>query len=124
MKIRLSEVGLATALGKIKDARAVEPLIAVLKDKDSSVRSEAAAALVSIGTPAVELLVATLKDKDSSVRSGSVGALGKIKDARAVEPLMDCLKKDKDPSVRSEAAAALVSIGTPVVELLVACPEG
>ena len=32
----------AEALGKIKDPRAVEPLIATLKDKDSEVRSNAA----------------------------------------------------------------------------------
>ncbi len=54
----------ADALGKIKDARAVEPLVAALKDKDSSVRSRAA------------------------------GALGKMQDARAVGPLVAALKDE------------------------------
>ena len=37
-----------------------------------------------IGTPAVEPLIAALKDKDSSVRVQAADALGKIKGARAV----------------------------------------
>ena len=78
----------AAALGAIGDGRAVEPLVAALKDADSDVRSAAAEALeklgwqpptqeqriaylfakqdwdnlVAIGTPAVEPLVAALKD--------------------------------------------------------------
>ena len=108
-----------TALGKTKDARAFEPLIAALKDEKYSVRRNAADALVSIGPPAVEPLIAALKDKDSSVRSGAAGALGKIKDARAVEPLIAALK-DENSNVRSDAADALVSIGIPAVKSLIA----
>ncbi|MGB9872500.1 MAG: HEAT repeat domain-containing protein, partial [Anaerolineae bacterium] len=39
----------ARALGELKDARAVEPLIAALKDKDSDVREAAAEALDRLG---------------------------------------------------------------------------
>jgi HEAT repeat protein len=53
----------ALALGELKDANAVEPLIAVLKEDVSMVQQPAAS------------------------------ALGKIKDARAVGPLIDSLKK-------------------------------
>ena len=39
----------AWALGKIGDARAVEPLAAALRDNDSDVREAAAQALKSLG---------------------------------------------------------------------------
>jgi HEAT repeat protein len=51
-------------LGEIKDTRAVEPLIAALKDNNSTVRWSAAE------------------------------ALGKIKDVRAIAPLIDAQEDD------------------------------
>ncbi len=42
----------AEALGKIGDARAVEPLIAALKDSDEDVRQAAAEARGRLGAPA------------------------------------------------------------------------
>ena len=101
----------ADALGQIKDVRAIKPLIAVLKDENSSGRTQAlaAGALVSIGTPAVDPLIAALKDKDSLVRAQAADALGQIKDVRAVEPLIGALK-DKNPLVRTQAADALGQI--------------
>jgi HEAT repeat protein len=126
----------AEALGQMKDARAVEPLIAALKDEDSHVRKSAAKALeqmkwqpkddreqvvwfiakqnwnelVKLGAVAVEPLIAALKDKDyekdSHVRENAAKALGQIKDARAVELLIAALK-DKDFEVSTGAADAL-----------------
>jgi HEAT repeat protein len=56
----------AEALGKIGDTRAVEPLIAALKTRDSDVRQAAAEALGKIGDArAVEPLIAALKDEDA-----------------------------------------------------------
>ena len=100
----------AEALGEIKDPRAVEPLIAALKDEDSDVRAAAAYALGEIKDPrAVEPLIAALKDGDSDVRKAAAKALGEIKDPRAVEPLIAALK-DAKWRVREAAAEALVSL--------------
>ena len=99
-------------LGKIGDARAVEPLSATLKD-DRYVRAAAAYALGEIKDPrAVEPLIAALGDeKSSGVRKAAAAkALGKIKDPRAVEPLIAALK-DKDSDVRKAAAEALDHLG-------------
>jgi len=89
----------AKALGKIKDPRAVEPLIATLKDKDSDVRWHAARALEKIQDPrAVEPLIATLKDKDSEVRWHAAEALEKITKehfGREVAKWEEWLKKQK-----------------------------
>jgi len=130
----------AWALGYIGDARAVEPLIAVLKDKEKGLdlRQAAAWALeqlgwkpdqgedgawywivrrdwekaVALGFPAVEPLIAVLKDayEDGDVRQAAAGALGKIGDARALEPLIAALK-DGSSGVRQAVAEALGKIG-------------
>jgi len=127
----------AEALGQIGDARALEPLVAALKD----IRWAVASALKEIGEPAIVPLVAALegadgdlrqvaawtlgqmgdacavkslivalKDKVGSVRRAAAGALGQIGDPRAVAPLIDTLR-DADEGVRESAAVALGQIG-------------
>jgi len=101
--------GAVVALGKIGKP-AVEPLIQALKDKESSVRSGAAAALGGTGDArAVEPLIQALKDKDLTVHDAAYPALVRI-GKPAVEPLIQALK-DKGGGVRWEAAEALGEIG-------------
>jgi len=89
---------------------AVEPLIAVLKDKDPLVRMQAAYALGRIkDARAVGPLIGALKDENPIVRMQAADALGQTKDVHAVEPLMAALK-DKDSLVRAQAADALGQI--------------
>jgi len=109
----------AEALGEIGDARAVEPLIAALKDRDWFVEY----ALAKIGKPAVEPLIVALKDEDKDVRLIAIGALEKIGDARAVEPLAAALE-DKDDHVRWKAMWVLGKMGDArAVEPLIAALE-
>ena len=82
-------MGAAKALGKIGDARAVEPLIEALKDQDSFVRRTVAE------------------------------ALGDMHDARVIEPLIEALKDMNDKDVQNEAERALGKIGEPAVEPLI-----
>ena len=86
---------------------------ALLEDKVSSVRAEAADALGEIGDiRAVEPLIQVLQeDEDYTVRDHAVSALGEIGDARAVEPLIQVLLEDEDYFVRGYAAEALGKIG-------------
>ncbi|HEX8142337.1 MAG TPA: HEAT repeat domain-containing protein [Pyrinomonadaceae bacterium] len=100
--------GAAEALGAIKDARAVEPLIAALND-DPEVQWEAAKALGELGDKrAVEPLISLLKDRTVDwFRHAEVAtALGQIGDARAIEPLIAALKHNEG-QVRRQAAEAL-----------------
>jgi HEAT repeat protein len=99
----------AEALGQIRDARAVEPLVAALKDKMASVREAAIKALVKIGTPSVMSLVAALKDEEWTARMVAAEALGQIGDARAVEPLVAALK-DETGNVQVAVKEALGQI--------------
>jgi HEAT repeat protein len=65
-----------TALGKIGDPKAVEPLVEVLQDVTSNVRDEAALALGRIGDArAIPVLERVLKDDNKFVREAAEGAL-------------------------------------------------
>jgi HEAT repeat protein len=95
------------SLGKIKDERVLEPLVAQLRSDEF--REDATTALAELGKPAVERLVKALKDKDEAVRKQVVIILGRIKDGSAVESLIGMLG-DPDWFVRLTAAAALEAI--------------
>jgi HEAT repeat protein len=95
------------ALGETKDARAVEPLIVVLKDSKCGL--QAANALAKIGNHSVGHLITALKDESPIARRNAAMALGKIKDTSAVNPLIASLKDD-NPIVRRNAARALGEI--------------
>lgn len=100
----------ARALGELGDARAVEPLIIALKDKDEFVVSEAAEALGKLGdTRAVLPLTLLLKHRESFVRSAAARSLGKLGDSNAVESLTLALD-DKDEFVHDSAARALQTL--------------
>lgn len=101
----------ARKLGDLKDPSAVEPLIAILKkDKDWRVRWSVEDALVNIGGPAVEPLMKMLKDDSWRVRRRAVRTLGKIRDPRAIEPLVALMKTDDDCYIRKSAARAIGEI--------------
>jgi HEAT repeat protein len=108
-------------LGKIGDARAVEPLSQILSYEEVSsgkqpreqekTRQNAAIALGRIGdTRAVEPLIQALGDPKSEVRLSAVRALGEIGDTRAVESLIQALGDPKS-EVRLSAVRALGKIG-------------
>jgi HEAT repeat protein len=102
-------VSAAVALGQIPDARAVEPLIAVLREPNEYVRLAAVEALGLIGDPrAVEPLVGLLKHRSWQTGHAAARALGQLGDVRAVEPLVAALG---DPRVLCEAAPALRRLG-------------
>jgi HEAT repeat protein len=103
----ITRLNAVKALGEAKDARAVDPLIAVLKDDKCG--NTAANALAKIGQPSVVPLCAALKDNSPVARRNAATALGKIKDSSAVKPLIAALN-DENPIVRRNAAKALGEI--------------
>jgi HEAT repeat protein len=98
------------ALGKLGEARAVEPLIARLYDQDTNVCWAAAEALGEMGHPAVDLLIERLSRARVTERPAACGALGRLGDARAVAPLVARLS-DADRELREAAAEALKPLG-------------
>jgi HEAT repeat protein len=107
--------GAAIALGKIRDAKATEPLIHALADKYENVRAEAAAALAAIGPAAIAPLISFLKYPGSAMRIEVMNTLGDLQAAEAVEPLIQMLEK-ADEDERRAIAGVLDNILTPTAE--------
>lgn len=135
MKAKKDVRGLIKALGYRKDAGvrkaatmalveirepAIDPLIAALKEENEVVRQGAVEALVKIGEPAIEPLIAALKEY--FIREGAARVLGMMGEPaleRAVERLIVEFEGEDD-DVRGAAFEALVEIGEPAVEPLIA----
>jgi HEAT repeat protein len=109
------------ALGELGDPRAVEPLIAALKDEKADVNQAASGALARLGEPALEPLVAALEDEDGRARAAAARALGLLGDVRAIGSLLAALG---DEEAHVEASAALARLGEPAVEPLIAALKG
>ncbi|OQD58857.1 hypothetical protein MBBAR_7c00290 [Methanobrevibacter arboriphilus JCM 13429 = DSM 1125] len=99
----------AKLLGIIGDEKAIDPLIATLKDNNKLVRREASTALSRMGDKAVDPLIAILDDDDWRVRGAAAWALGKIGDKNAIGPLKSLLDDDSG-FVRTGAKFALDNI--------------
>jgi len=107
--------GAVQALGEIKVASVIDPLIKMLNDSETAIRIDAANGLGSLASydtknlrPArlVPALAAVMKDKDDQVRSAATWSLWQSNDPRAVQPLLGALS-DEHPSVRWRAAEGL-----------------
>ncbi|MCS6318031.1 MAG: HEAT repeat domain-containing protein [Nitrospira sp.] len=104
----------AITLGEMGDERCVAPLAAALRDGDWQVREVAIEGIGQIGSPAVDVLLKLLRDWD--VRKSAIVALGKIRDERVLEPLMQQLRNDE---FMEDATDALVNLGEPALPGLI-----
>ncbi len=101
----------AKVLSRLRDRRAVEPIITMLRSVGFEYRQQAAEALGDIGdVRASGPLIESLKDKIPIVRIKSAEALGKIGHQKAIEGLVGALN-DTFWQVRKNAAEALGKIG-------------
>jgi HEAT repeat protein len=118
-----AKIKAAYILGDIRDHRAVEPLIAALKDKDTGVRKAAAYALGELKDPrSVEPLIEALKDSDYGVRDRAAYALGSFpSDSRIVAPLIALLNRSSTGGIPSSLIHTLGMVHDPrVIPALVA----
>jgi HEAT repeat protein len=97
----------ATVLGELRDERAVEPLLVLLKDVNFDIRLSAIRALGQIWK--LPDLV-KLGSSASQERTEAATVLGELKDERAVEPLL-ALLVGTSAGVRIAAVAALGQLG-------------
>ena len=109
----------AITLGKIKDERAIDPLIKLLTDEEWEVESAATNALVEIGKPAVEPLIKILQDKNEDVflQTKVIAVLAGIKDERAIQPMIQALKEK--PELQADLGYHLGLMGEPAVKPLI-----
>lgn len=141
----------ARGLGRIGDVKAVLPLlVAAYSDPLESVRQQARAALLAVGTPALRPLVAALRDNRMEIRATAAEMLDGLgwqpaDDERgvaywiargqyarcaevglpAVDALLTLLRGPLDDAAAQAVAEALIKIGGPAVEALLArLPSG
>jgi len=89
----------ARALDRLADPRGAAPLVAALGDAYPAVRRAAGAALTAIGAPALDPLIAALRHRESSVHDAAARLLGDLGDPRAVAPLIDALTDRRGPAL-------------------------
>lgn len=95
------------ALGKIKSAREIGPLIESLTDEN--VQWLAAKALINLGDMAVPALLDALNRKERDIRLYTTYALGEIGNKDASKVLLDILI-DPDDLIRNYACDALIKL--------------
>lgn len=100
------------ALGKLRDRRAVEPLLQHLEDHPDTYQTEIIRALVSIGRDAVKPTIERIYHKSVQIRHIAVQILHQMNTIQAVQPLRICLADD-NRSIQVAAVAALETLGTP-----------
>ena len=99
-------------LFNLRDANAIEELIAALGDAHVRVRETAAFALGQIpDVRSVESLTVALNDPVDNISSQAAWALGEIGDKRAVEPLIGVLNKPNSPNTQRLAPKSLAKLG-------------
>ena len=119
---RRSKFWIADELSHMGHA-AVDPLIALLKDPDPEVRSNAAWALEKIGDPrSIPFFVDLLEDENEGIRTRAISALGLLQAEEAEATLLPLLADESD-SIRRAAARTLGMLGSrqavdPIIILL------
>ena len=96
-------VAVATALARLGDRRAFEPLLRLIGDPDLGVRQAAIGALNSIGHPEMDARMRTLLEAgDARVRESAVRVAGYFGYASCAKALIDRCR-DTDEAVRATA---------------------
>ena len=90
-KDEIVQMSVSMALGELRDPASIQPLIEAMNDRSLGDGRFAHIALQQIGSAAVEPLIALLKERDPYIRKSATYALGGIKDSRAVDPLLVAL---------------------------------
>lgn len=99
------------ALGRIRDPRALEPLLDALAAPESWLPARVAEVVLQFGDGAFEPLVRLVqRHDDTNARAWACQILGDLGNARAVPVLLGCLA-DINDQVRARAASALGKLG-------------
>jgi len=115
----------AAALRQPHAAGAQPALLSALSDSDSNVRTQAAWALVALGSGSVAPLIQILDDQDSNARGDAALALGHLADTQALGSLIRATRA-ADPNLRTRSVYALEQFHEPAAQeaALIALADG
>ena len=102
----------ALLLGRLGDARAIEPLGMTLYDLHDEIARTAAGSLANFGAAAVDVLLESLNHAETGIRENAVFALGRIQDTRVFPALIESLR-DSQRSVQAQAIKSLGELRDP-----------
>ncbi len=102
----------AVLLGRIGDARAIEPLGMMVYDLHDEVGVAAAQALTSFGAAALDVLSEALAHPEAAVRMNALEALSKIEEDEVVDLIAELLH-DADRRVQKQAVESLGNTRNP-----------
>lgn len=98
----------------------VRKLLERCNSPDESDRMKARDSLIELGGGAVPHLIEALDDPDENIQTAAIISLGKIRDERAVEPLLDSITALGPVSPQNALiSVSLVNIGPPAVPMLI-----
>ena len=113
-KIRTAVEALGRALPGERQREIAQALARNLTDGEEPVRAAVAGVLADWGTLAEsDLLLDALQDDSRNVVRGAIVALGRLREPRAIAPLVELIRRRRE---RAPAGAALRSIGRPASE--------
>jgi HEAT repeat protein len=101
----------AVALGRMREAGAVEPLARLLANEDKETRNAAGIALHRIGAPGIKALLAALKGVDTRARGAAQSVIQKRDPDPAFAAVFEEALADDSPAVRRAAAQYLQRLG-------------
>lgn len=112
-------LGAIEALGKLGDPRAVDALVERLtNDEEWPVRRAAVLGISQLAEPDVarELLWPAMQDRESWVRTLTALTLGRLRDRRALDALLEILENPDSTFFRDAAAEAIetIDLGAPL----------
>jgi HEAT repeat protein len=110
----LAQHAIIRMLGKIKDSRAIMPLItASLVADEVNIPSDAVKALGNLADPQVESVLIAALENDSAfeVRRSAAALLGKIGGTKAVPVLISAVERDAQNDVKEQAIRSLGLLG-------------
>jgi HEAT repeat protein len=115
----------AEALGKLKDPRAVEPLISALWDVPGA-RYQAIVALGKLkDSRAIAPLIGILENEgNAAIRESIIKSIGEIRDPKGIPSLLAKLRNGEEPLERANAERAMIKIGPPALESLISALKG
>ncbi len=102
----------AKALRELRDPGTAPALVESLAETDAITFLEKVRALESIGAPAIDILLRALGNDESNIRRGAIAVLGRIREGRAVKPIIRMLKHESSPDLKRTEITALGRIGS------------
>ncbi|MDD5131377.1 MAG: HEAT repeat domain-containing protein, partial [bacterium] len=113
MNIKIILLAILLLLPSILLSATIEESVQKIKTGDVGICGEGLRELIDKGAEAIPALISLLDNQAKTVKIVAMIGLGRIRDEKAIKPIINKLKTDKDVDVRYAAAGVLGYFNTP-----------